>query len=159
MPFDDAATKLRKSIMNQVVMWEAQIAFLDQMDSDNNEVEELRSLVEAHKERAENVEAEFKIWKDKCTAMGLTEEDILEMDKKIIKLTEEADKLVEKLRHYIEQLMAHYRETKRKEEAINNNRKKLQKVCKDNLTSPVLKNEKDAIDFTAGTRQPDTEIT
>ena len=44
--------------------------------------------------------------------------------------------------------MAHYRETKRKEEAINNNRKKLQKVCKDNLTSPVLKNEKDAIDFT-----------
>ncbi|CAL6432553.1 unnamed protein product [Bathycoccus prasinos] len=146
MPFDDAATKLRKIIMNQAVMLEVQGELLDQMDSDNDEVKELRSLVEAWKNRAREAEDQAEIFK--IGKMDINEEKLLEMDKELIKLNEEAGKLGEKLRHYNEQLMAHYRETKRKEEAINNNRKKLQKVCKDNLSSPVLKNEKDAIDFT-----------
>ena len=128
MPFDDAATKLRKSIMNQVVMWEAQIAFLDQMDSDNNEVEELRSLVEAHKERAENVEAEFKIWKDKCTAMGLTEEDIFKREHQyFLKVCGEEQEIVEiQGRLFNKKLMAHYREIKEELENTKNALKELQ---------------------------------
>lgn len=128
MPFDDAATKLRKLIMNQAVMWEAQVAVLDEMDSDNDEVKELRSLVEAWKNRVREAEDQVEIFK--IGKMDINEEKILEMDKKIIKLTEEADKLVEKHRHYNEQLMAHYRETKRKEEAINSNRKSYRRFVK-----------------------------
>lgn len=146
MPFDDAATKLRKFIMNQAVMLEAQVELLDQIDTDNDEVEELRSLVEAWKQRAKD--AEDQVEKFKIRETDIHEEEILEMDQTIVKLTEEGQKLVEKHRHYNEQLKVHYQDTKRKKEAINNKRKKLKKFCKDNFTSPALKKVKDAIDFT-----------
>ena len=121
MPFDDAATKLRKVMNFQLGLLEAQEELLDQMDSDNNEVEELRISVEAWKDRAGEAEDQVEIFKNR--KMDINEEEILEMDKTIIKLTEEGQELVEKHCHYNKKLMAHYRKTK---ENMKNNENALE---------------------------------